>query len=157
MPTISTPTGRRSQLFSPVPESKGSAMRKPMPTTGPTIKRNVSMFGGSSEESMDDDLIYGERDVDRGSQVVRSYKTDRPLHEQMRERTTDASDRDPAYGERAKSGSSGATLAGLGNEGMGNVKQGIGSLTGNDELKRSGLAQERQGETQQGKTPGYDN
>lgn len=116
-----------------------------------------AMFGGSTDEPMDDDLIYGERDMDRGSQVVRSYKTDRPLHEQMRDRTTDASDRDPAYGERAKSGSTGATLAGLGNEGMGNVKQGIGSLAGNDELKRWGLAQERQGETQQGKTPGYDN
>ena len=51
-------------------------------------------------------------------------------------------------------GTTGNTLAGLGNEAIGNVKQGLGSVTGNDNLERSGEAQEREGEAQQGKTPG---
>lgn len=47
----------------------------------------------------------------------------------------------------------GDKAGGLGKEALGNVKQGIGSLTGNEDLKRSGEAQERAGEQQQGKRP----
>lgn len=35
---------------------------------------------------------------------------------------------------------------------MGNIKQGLGSLTGNESLKRDGQAQERAGEAKQGKS-----
>lgn len=42
---------------------------------------------------------------------------------------------------------------GLGQEALGNVKQGLGSMTGNEDLRRSGEAQERDGEMRQGKTP----
>ncbi|TPE62432.1 CsbD family protein [Sandaracinobacter neustonicus] len=38
---------------------------------------------------------------------------------------------------------------GLANEAVGNVKQGIGKMTGNDKLKAEGIAQERKGEAQQ--------
>jgi uncharacterized protein (TIGR02271 family) len=41
--------------------------------------------------------------------------------------------------------------AGMGNETIGNVKQGLGSLTGNDGLRDSGEAQERRGEQQDGR------
>lgn len=45
------------------------------------------------------------------------------------------------------------TAGGLGEEALGNVNQGLGSLTGNEDLKRSGEAQERAGEQKQGKRP----
>lgn len=54
------------------------------------------------------------------------------------------SDTDRGLGDR---------MAGLANEGLGNTKQGIGGLTGNDDLTRDGLSQERKGEGQQGKGP----
>ncbi|PZU47763.1 MAG: CsbD family protein [Sphingomonas sp.] len=38
---------------------------------------------------------------------------------------------------------------GLTNEAVGNVKQGIGKVTGNDKLRAEGVAQERKGEAQQ--------
>src|SRR5215472_6465831 len=44
----STEPGRRSQLFSPVPDRKGSAKRKPIATTGPTRRMKVSVHGGRS-------------------------------------------------------------------------------------------------------------
>ena len=37
---------------------------------------------------------------------------------------------------------------GLANEAAGNVKQGLGKMTGNDELRAKGFAQERKGEAQ---------
>lgn len=40
------------------------------------------------------------------------------------------------------------TIKGLANEAVGNVKQGIGSATGNDKLKAEGKAQELKGEAQ---------
>ncbi len=46
--------------------------------------------------------------------------------------------------------SAGDKLKGLGNEAVGNVKQGIGSLTGNDRLQAEGKAQELKGEAQRG-------
>ncbi|GJE40429.1 CsbD family protein [Methylobacterium persicinum] len=39
-------------------------------------------------------------------------------------------------------------LKGLANEAVGNVKQGVGNMTGNDKLKAEGKAQELKGETQ---------
>lgn len=39
-------------------------------------------------------------------------------------------------------------LKGLANEAAGNVKQGIGNVTGNDKLKAEGAAQELEGKTQ---------
>ncbi|MGU3545662.1 CsbD family protein [Methylobacterium sp. A52T] len=39
-------------------------------------------------------------------------------------------------------------MKGLANEAFGNVKQGIGSATGNDKLKAEGKVQERKGEAQ---------
>ena len=41
-------------------------------------------------------------------------------------------------------------LKGLANEAVGNAKQGIGSLTGNDRLQAEGKAQELKGEAQRG-------
>jgi uncharacterized protein YjbJ (UPF0337 family) len=38
---------------------------------------------------------------------------------------------------------------GLANEAAGNVKQGIGKVTGNERLRGEGIAQERKGEAQQ--------
>lgn len=38
---------------------------------------------------------------------------------------------------------------GLGNEAMGNIKQGVGKVTGNDALRAKGAAQEALGEGQQ--------
>ncbi len=46
--TTSTATGRRRQLFSPVPEISGNAIKKPIATAGPIISSTVSMFGGKS-------------------------------------------------------------------------------------------------------------
>src|SRR5262245_55419786 len=43
-----TDTGRRRQLFSPVPDSNGRAIKNPIPTTGPTNSRKVSISGGRS-------------------------------------------------------------------------------------------------------------
>jgi len=37
---------------------------------------------------------------------------------------------------------------GLANETAGNVKQGVGKVTGNDRLRAKGIAQERKGEVQ---------
>lgn len=73
-------------------------------------------------------------------------------------------DQPPVYGRReAERGSArtrsyvaDATLAGFGNEAVGNVKQGFGSLTGDESLKREGQAQERHGEAQRGKKSGMD-
>ena len=180
---------------------------------------------------VEEQLVVGKREVERGGVRVRSYVTEKPVHEQIRlrdekvnverrpvdrevsdvdsdafrERTiemtetdeeavvgkkariveeivvskttdervedinetvrrtdvdvenlgiTDTSTaRDSAYGEPAKGGK-GSTLSGLANEAIGNVKQGIGGVTGNDSLTQSGEAQERKGEAQQGKTSG---
>ncbi len=38
--------------------------------------------------------------------------------------------------------------AGIGNEVLGNIKQGIGKLTGDEKMKAEGLAQEAKGEAQ---------
>ncbi|MFC6338464.1 CsbD family protein [Pseudomonas sp. CCM 7891] len=45
-------------------------------------------------------------------------------------------------------------VKGLANEAVGNVKQGIGKVTGNDKLRAEGVIQEKKGEAQQvvGKT-----
>ena len=40
------------------------------------------------------------------------------------------------------------TLKGLANEAVGNVKQGVGKVTGNDQLVAEGKAQELKGEAQ---------
>lgn len=48
-------------------------------------------------------------------------------------------------------GSVGDKVAGLANEAVGNTKQGIGSVTGSENLRDDGLAQERRGESQQGR------
>lgn len=40
-------------------------------------------------------------------------------------------------------------IKGLGNEAVGNVKQGVGKLTGSEKLQAEGLAQEAKGEAQQ--------
>jgi len=59
-------------------------------------------------------------------------------------------------GAGAGGASFGDKAAGLGKEALGNAKQGIGGMTGNDSLKQSGMAQERAGEQQQGKGPDRD-
>ena len=46
--TTSTATGRRRQLFSPVPERNGSAKSSPIATTGPVSISGVSIYAGSS-------------------------------------------------------------------------------------------------------------
>src|SRR5271163_134721 len=46
--TITTDMGRRSQLFSPVPEMNGTANSSPMTATGPVSIRKVSVHGGNS-------------------------------------------------------------------------------------------------------------
>ena len=40
-------------------------------------------------------------------------------------------------------------IKGMANEAAGNVKQGIGKVTGNDKMRAEGLAQEAKGEAQQ--------
>lgn len=40
---------------------------------------------------------------------------------------------------------------GLGNEAMGNVKQGVGKMIGNEQMQAEGKAQELKGEAQQAK------
>lgn len=47
-------------------------------------------------------------------------------------------------------GSFGDKVSGLANEAIGNTKQGIGSVTGSENLREDGLSQERRGEAQQG-------
>jgi uncharacterized protein (TIGR02271 family) len=185
-----------------------------------------------------EELVVGKRDVDRGGVRVRSYVTEQAVHEQVRLReesinverrpvSRDVTDADDAFRERSIemtetdeeavvgkkarvveevvvrktadervedinetvrrtdvdvdnfAGSEGATLsdrlpgsvnqtrttadtdtdlddkaAGLGKEALGNIKQGLGGMTGNDSLKRAGEQQERSGEMQQGKLPG---
>ena len=54
-------------------------------------------------------------------------------------------------GNSARSSSPGSTtdkIKGLANEGVGNVKQGIGKATGNEELRAEGDAQELEGKAQ---------
>jgi len=63
-----------------------------------------------------------------------------------------------SFGDRAgstaerKVDNAGSTVAGVTNEAIGNVKQGLGSITGSDSLKQSGLEQEHKGEVQQDKS-----
>lgn len=196
---------------------------------------------GDDEQTLQvvqEELVVGKRDVDRGGVRVRSYVTEQAVHEQVRLRdesinverrpvSRDVTDADDAFRERSFemtetdeeavvgkkarvveevvvrktadervedinetvrrtdvdvenfAGSEGAALgdrlpgsvnqartttgaepdlgdkaAGLGKEALGNIKQGIASVTGNDSLKRDGLQQERSGETQQGRLPG---
>jgi uncharacterized protein YjbJ (UPF0337 family) len=45
--------------------------------------------------------------------------------------------------------STGDKIKGMANEAVGNVKQGVGKATDNDELRAKGKAQEIKGETQQ--------
>ena len=40
-------------------------------------------------------------------------------------------------------------IKGMANEAMGNVKQGVGKVTGSEKLRAEGLAQEAKGEAQQ--------
>lgn len=51
-------------------------------------------------------------------------------------------------------GSTSDKIKGMANEAAGNIKQGVGNLTGNDRLRAEGAAQEAKGEMQQavGKT-----
>src|ERR1700685_2328260 len=49
--TITTEKGRRRQLFSPVPEMKGSAKRPALTATGPVSISTVSVYGGSNANS----------------------------------------------------------------------------------------------------------
>ena len=49
--TLTTATGRRRALFSPVLERNGTRKRMTMPTTGATRMRTVSMYGGSSAKA----------------------------------------------------------------------------------------------------------
>lgn len=51
-------------------------------------------------------------------------------------------------GEGNGPGETSYKASGLGNEAMGNIKQGVGSMTGNESLRQSGEAQERRGEQQ---------
>lgn len=200
---------------------------------GGETKRGDTNTGEQSIPVIEEQLVVGKREVERGGVRVRSYVTETPMHEQIRlrdekvnverrpvnrelgdmdgdafrERTIEmtetneeavvgkkaciveevvvsksvgegvedvnetvrrtdvdvenigttgvSANRDSAYGEPAKTGT-GSTLSGLANEAIGNVKQGIGGVTGNDSLKQSGEGQERKGESQQGKTPGSD-
>jgi hypothetical protein len=46
--TPRTATGRRFQLFSPVPEMNGTRNRSPMARGGPTRRSTVSVHGGKS-------------------------------------------------------------------------------------------------------------
>jgi uncharacterized protein YjbJ (UPF0337 family) len=41
-------------------------------------------------------------------------------------------------------------IKGLANEAVGNIKQGVGKVTGNDELQVKGTIQEKKGDAQQG-------
>ena len=105
-------------------------------------------------DANDLEAIFAKRDADRGSQRTRSYVADKPWHEQRSARPdlfggSDCADRDPACGDRSKPKSS--TLAGMSNEAVGNIKQGVAGLTGNDALEQEGREQERKGEAQQGK------
>jgi uncharacterized protein YjbJ (UPF0337 family) len=54
-------------------------------------------------------------------------------------------------------GSTSDKISGLANEAAGNVKQGVGNLTGSDKLKAEGKAQEVKGEAQQAKGKAKDN
>ncbi|WP_296250127.1 CsbD family protein [Pseudomonas sp. UBA4194] len=40
-------------------------------------------------------------------------------------------------------------VKGVANEAVGNIKQGVGKVTGNDELQAKGVVQEKKGEAQQ--------
>ncbi len=180
---------------------------------------------------VEEQLVVGKREVDRGGVRVRSYVTEKPVHEQIRlrqehvsvnrrpidrevgsaddafrdrtiemtetseeavvgkkahvveevivrktadervedinetVRRTDVDVENLSGSDRSASGQrlfgddretrtgteASNTAAGMGKEALGNVKQGVGSLTGNEELRRSGEAQERAGEQQQGK------
>ncbi len=214
--------------------------------TAPTAGATPAFFDGGANATtannageevipvVEEQLVVGKREVERGGVRVRSYVTEMPVHEQIRlrdekvsverrpvdrdltdvdhdafrERTIEMTEtneeaivgkkariveevlvsktsgervedinetvrrtdvdvenigtsgtsgtstvRDSAYGEPA-TGNTGSTLAGLTNEAIGNVKQGIGGLTGNESLTQSGEAQERHGEAQQGTKPG---
>ena len=195
-------------------------------------KQSMSRAGTADHlDVVEEQLIVGKREVERGGVRVRSYVTEVPVHEQVRlrqehveverrpvDRDLSASDGD-AFSERSieltetseeavvgkkarvveeialkkssderveeinetvrktkvdvenlsgtdrsiqsdqqnlssnpgREASTGAK--GMGNEAMGNAKQALGGMTGNDELKNKGLKQERSGEMQQGKKP----
>jgi uncharacterized protein YjbJ (UPF0337 family) len=46
-------------------------------------------------------------------------------------------------------GSTGDKIKGMANEAVGNIKQGVGHVTGNEEMEADGVVQERKGEAQQ--------
>lgn len=117
-------------------------------------------FGGTSamrdddrRDDYSDSFVAGRREVERGGGKVRSYVTDTPMHEQVRLRGERASaDRRPSDGVTSTASGIAATAQGLGNEAIGNLKQGVGKLIGDDDLERSGVAQERRGEQQAGRS-----
>ena len=45
--------------------------------------------------------------------------------------------------------STGDKVKGMANEAVGNVKQGVGKVTGNDKMRAEGVMQEKKGEAQQ--------
>src|SRR4029453_14686804 len=49
--TLSAATGRRRTLFSPSRDRNGTRKRTAIPTAGPTNIRNVSVYGGRSENT----------------------------------------------------------------------------------------------------------
>lgn len=89
----------------------------------------------------DGQLTIGRRELDRGGSRARSYVTDRPMRDRVGQSSALSS----------SAGQVGITAKGMGNEALGNVQQGIGGVTGSDDIERSGEARERSGELQQDK------
>ena len=96
----------------------------------------VSKTADERVETISDTVRRTEVDIDKGGTT---------------DRVGASSATSTAGSARSAAGGVAATAAGLGQEALGNVKQGLGSLTGNESLKRDGEAQERAGETKQGK------
>lgn len=87
---------------------------------------------GSRTETVSDTVRRTDVEIDKDADLDGSLRSTSSAYRDGADKTT------------------GGTVAGLANEAVGNVKQGLGSLTGNDSLKDSGAAQERKGEGQQG-------
>lgn len=198
--------------------------------SGAADRRATGQAGDEEHiDLVEEQLVVGKREVERGGVRIRSYVTEKPVHEQIRlrdetisverrpvdravaagddafrDRTIEMTETDEeavvgkkarvveevalrktaedrvedinetvrrteidvdnlsesdqgktggriSGGTRDAASEAGDKAAGLGNETMGNLKQGLGSLTGNEKLERSGEMQERKGEGQQRK------
>ena len=145
---------QRRNVDQPLSSVEGDAFRERTIEMTETNEEAVVSKNARVVEEVVVSKTAGERVEDINENVRRTDVEVEQLNDTTRGTTGMSGTTDRMSGTTGSTGSTGSTLGGLGNEAIGNVKQGLGSVTGIESLERSGEAQERRGESQQGKTPG---